>query len=91
LLANSDDFLFDNQLLVQAVAQGLSIGEVSCPTKYFAQASSIGFSRSCRYGLGVLATSCLFRLWKWRLARPAIFDRQPARCLNPVQSTRRSG
>lgn len=52
--ANSDDFVFDNQLLVQALAAGFRIGEISCPTRYFAEASSIGFARSVRYGFGVL-------------------------------------
>ena len=51
---NSDDFVFDNEMLVQAVAFGFRIGEISCPTKYFAEASSINFRRSVRYGLGVL-------------------------------------
>lgn len=52
--ANSDDFIFDNQLLVQALAAGIPIGEISCPARYEAGSSSIGFSRSVRYGLGVL-------------------------------------
>jgi len=54
---NSDDFVFDNQILVQALAAGYRIGELSCPTRYFAEASSIGFGRSVRYGFGVLACS----------------------------------
>ena len=74
LLANSNDFVFDNQILAQAVAFGLRIGEISCPTKYFKEASSINFSRSCRYGIGVIATSGLFRLWKWRVVSPQIFS-----------------
>ncbi len=57
LLANSDDFVFDNQMLVQCHHWGFRIGEISCPTKYFPEASSIKFSRSLRYGLGVLAVS----------------------------------
>src|ERR1044072_3311387 len=64
LLGNSDDFVFDNQILTQAVAQGLSIGEISCPTKYFPEASSINFRRSVKYGLGVVGTSLLYRLWR---------------------------
>jgi glycosyltransferase involved in cell wall biosynthesis len=52
---NSDDFVFDNQVLVQALAAGFRIGEISCPTRYFAEASSISFARSVRYGFGVLA------------------------------------
>ncbi|MGE0639526.1 MAG: glycosyltransferase family 2 protein [Thermoanaerobaculia bacterium] len=56
--ANSDDFLFDNQILVQAFAAGFRVGELSCPTRYFPEASSINFRRSVRYGLGVLGASC---------------------------------
>jgi glycosyltransferase involved in cell wall biosynthesis len=56
---NSDDFLFDNQILVQAFAAGFRVGEISCPTHYFSEASSINFRRSVRYGFGVLAVSCL--------------------------------
>ena len=73
LLANSDDFLFDNQVIAQALAFGFRIGEISCPTRYFPGASSITFRRSVRYGFGVLETSVLFRLWKWRLV-PAGFS-----------------
>src|SRR6202795_154651 len=57
LLENSDDFLFDNQVLAQCVMFGFRMGEVSCPTKYFPEASSINFRRSVKYGLGVLLTS----------------------------------
>jgi len=57
LLENSDDFVFDNQMLAQIIHQGFEIGEVSCPTAYFQEASSINFSRSVTYGLGVLETS----------------------------------
>lgn len=64
LLENSDDFVFDNQMLAQCIYFGFRIGEVSCPTKYFAEASSINFRRSVRYGLGVLATSLQFVLQK---------------------------
>jgi glycosyltransferase involved in cell wall biosynthesis len=74
LLANSDDFVFDNQMLVQAKAFGFSIGEVSCPTRYFSDASSINFRRSVKYGLGVVASSVAYRLWKWRLWLPAWLD-----------------
>jgi hypothetical protein len=70
LLANSDDFVFDNQLLVQALAAGIAIGELSCPTRYEPESSSISFSRSVRYGLGVVATSLAYRAWRWGLARP---------------------
>jgi len=74
LLANSDDFVFDNQMLAQATAFDFRIGEISCPTRYFAEASSIDFRRSCRYGLGVVETSLAFRLWRWGLSRPRIFS-----------------
>jgi glycosyltransferase involved in cell wall biosynthesis len=74
LLANSDDFVFDNQMLTQAVAFGFRVGEISCPTKYFAEASSINFRRSVSYGLGVLATSVLYRLWKWGIVRSRLFN-----------------
>jgi glycosyltransferase involved in cell wall biosynthesis len=67
LLENSDDFVFDNQMLAQCVHFGFRIGEVSCPTKYFAEASSINFRRSVKYGLGVLATTLQFTLQKWGL------------------------
>jgi glycosyltransferase involved in cell wall biosynthesis len=79
LAANSDDFLFDNQMLAQVHYFGFRIGEVSCPTRYDTDSSSISFARSCRYGLGVLATSLLFRLAKWGWARPDIFDRSGRR------------
>jgi len=60
LLENSDDFVFDNQMIAQAVMFGFNIGEISCPTKYFAEASSIDFKRSVQYGFGVLATTARF-------------------------------
>ncbi len=77
LRANSDDFIFDNQMLAQAVAFGFSVGELSCPTRYFAEASSINFRRSCVYGMGVLLTSLRFRFWKWGLNRSTIFADSP--------------
>jgi glycosyltransferase involved in cell wall biosynthesis len=64
---NSDDFVFDNQMIAQAHFLGFAIGEVSCPTKYFPEASSINFRRSVIYGFGVLATSLRFRLQKMGL------------------------
>lgn len=72
---NSDDFVFDNQMLAQIAYFGFSMGEVSCPTKYFEDASSINFRRSVRYGLGVVWTSLCYRLSKWGLLKSAIFDR----------------
>ncbi len=71
---NSDDFVFDNELLTQAIYLRYRLGEVSCPTKYFPEASSINFSRSVRYGLGVVATSLKFRLQKMGLGRFRIFN-----------------
>jgi len=87
LLENSDDFVFDNQMLAQCVHFGFHIGEVSCPTKYFAEASSINFRRSVQYGLGVLLTSVQFRLQKIGLARFRIFNRK-GRCLEPGPDSR---
>ena len=78
ILNNSDDFVFDNQMLAQAIFAGLRIGEVSCPTKYFEEASSINFRRSVVYGLGVLWTSLQFRLQKLGLGQFAIFSESPA-------------
>ena len=75
---NSDDFVFDNQMLAQAVLAGARIGEISCPTRYFPEASSINFRRSSIYGLGVLRTSLLLRLARWGWYRSKIF-RFPAR------------
>ncbi|HZP17353.1 MAG TPA: hypothetical protein VFB00_05275, partial [Terriglobales bacterium] len=71
---NSDDFVFDNQMLAQCAYFGFRIGEVSCPTKYFPEASSINFRRSVKYGLGVLATTLQFALQRWGLAHYRIFD-----------------
>jgi glycosyltransferase involved in cell wall biosynthesis len=73
LEANSDDFVFDNQMLAQIIYAGFPIAEVTCPTKYFDEASSINLRRSSIYGLGVLKTSIIFRLQKWGLANSPIF------------------
>jgi len=77
LLANSQDFVYDNQMLVQAHAFGMRIGEISCPTRYFEEASEIGFRRSVVYGLGVLRVSAQYRLWRMGIANPAIFSDAP--------------
>src|SRR6266436_2022947 len=74
LLENSDDFVFDNQMLAQCAYFGFKIGEVSCPTKYFPEASSINFRRSVTYGLGVLGTTLQFALQKWGLGQFRIFN-----------------
>ncbi|HVN49172.1 MAG TPA: glycosyltransferase family 2 protein [Bacteroidota bacterium] len=70
---NSDDFIFDNQFLAQAIYAGFRIGEVSCPTKYFAEASSINFRRSMKYGIGCLTTALFFRLQKWHVVHRRYF------------------
>lgn len=74
LAANSNDFLFDNQMLVQAVAGGFALGELSCPTRYAPESSSISFRRSVVYGFGVLATSAAYRMWRLGLYRGRLFD-----------------
>ena len=81
LLENSDDFVFDNEMLAQIIFQGYKIGEISCPTKYFPEASSINFLRSSKYGIGCLLTSLKFRLQKMHLAKFGIFNEGGARLL----------
>ncbi|MGB0166986.1 MAG: glycosyltransferase family 2 protein [Luteibaculum sp.] len=72
---NSDDFVFDNQMLSQIFYAGYEIAEITCPTKYFEEASSINFSRSVTYGLGVLKTSLMHRLQMWGLANFKIYGK----------------
>jgi glycosyltransferase involved in cell wall biosynthesis len=86
LLENSDDFVFDNQMLAQCVHFGFRIGEVSCPTKYFAEASSINFRRSVTYGLGVLATTLQFAAQRAGVSHFSIFSPKGRR-LEPGPST----
>lgn len=74
ILENSDDFVFDNQMIAQAVMFGFRIGEISCPTKYFEEASSINFKRSVEYGLGVLGTTLGFVAHKLGIMHLARFD-----------------
>jgi glycosyltransferase involved in cell wall biosynthesis len=74
LLENSDDFVFDNEILAQCICFGYRIGELSCPTKYFREASSINFIRSVKYGFGVLSTTLKYRLQKWGLAHFRLFS-----------------
>jgi glycosyltransferase involved in cell wall biosynthesis len=74
LLENSDDFVFDNQMIAQAVMFNFNIGEISCPTKYFKEASSINFKRSVKYGLEVLGTTVSFVAHKMGLVHAAKFD-----------------
>jgi glycosyltransferase involved in cell wall biosynthesis len=79
---NSDDFLFDNEMLAQAIYFNHQIGEISCPTKYFPEASSISFKPSVKYGFGVLWTSLKFRMQKMGLARFRLFDSERTRPLH---------
>ncbi len=74
---NSDNFVFDNQMLAQIFYAGYDIAEITCPTKYFDDASSINYKNSTIYGLGVLKTSFQFRLQKWGLAKNRLFDLKP--------------
>lgn len=71
---NSDDFVFDNEMLGQITYADFQIGEVSCPTKYFEEASSINFSRSVKYGFGVLRVSLSYRLQRWGLGKFRIYE-----------------
>jgi len=71
---NSDDFVFDNEMLAQSVYFGFRIGEISCPTRYFTDASSINFRRSVKYGIGVLVTSAKYLLQKSGLMKVSIFN-----------------
>lgn len=73
---NSDDFVFDNQMLAQILYKGFPIGEVSCPTKYFKEASSINLRRSITYGWGVLGVAIAYRLQKMHLAHFKIFKQK---------------
>ena len=72
---NSDDFVFDNEMLSQIIYAGFHIAEVTCPTKYFEEASSINFSRSVRYGLGVLRVSCNHLLQRMGLVRLRMYEK----------------
>ena len=75
--ANSDDFVFDNEVLAETAWLGFPIGEVSCPTRYMPDASSISFRRSVRYGFGCLATALVFRLARLGLVRSRRFPAAP--------------
>lgn len=79
LAACSDDFVFDNQMIAQTIAAGFRYGEISCPTKYFPEASSINFRRSCVYGLGVIKTAVTYRLWRWGVAKSRLFSGDAAK------------
>lgn len=73
---NSDDFVFDNQMIAQIFYAGFEIAEITCPTRYFREASSIKLNRSIKYGLGVMGTSIQYRLQKWGLANYRIFSQE---------------
>jgi glycosyltransferase involved in cell wall biosynthesis len=83
---NSDDFVFDNEMLAQAFYFGFNTGELSCPTRYEPESSSISLKRSIKYGFGVLRTTAQYRLQKWGFARYAIFDKSGRR-LNTNEHT----
>ena len=72
-LENSDDFIFDNEMLSQILYKGFNVGEISCTTRYFAEASSINFARSVKYGLGCVWGSIQYRLSKWGLINFRLF------------------
>jgi glycosyltransferase involved in cell wall biosynthesis len=84
LADNSDDFVFDNQMLAQILWHGFTIAEISCPTNYFPEASSINLRRSVSYGLGCIQTALLFRLARIGLLRPRLF--QPVGTTAPARS-----
>jgi len=71
--SNDDDFVFDNEMLSQIIYNGFDIGEVTCPTKYFEEASSINLKRSIQYGLGVLRVSLVHRLCKWGIGKSKLY------------------
>ena len=91
LLANSQDFVFDNQMLVQAHAFDMRIGEVSCPTRYFDDASEIDFGRSVVYGVGVIVVSLQYALWRIGIAAPRIFSDAPKWRLPAADTTAAAG
>jgi glycosyltransferase involved in cell wall biosynthesis len=74
LIGNSDDFVFDNQMLAQILYKGFTVAEITCPTKYFPEASSINFARSVRYGFGCISTAIQFRLAKMGIIRSPLFN-----------------
>ncbi len=86
LLENSDDFVFDNQMIAQAVMFGFQIGEISCPTRYFAEASSINFRRSVKYGLGVLSTTAAYVAHRMGWIHAPIFKKSGRKVCMPYYS-----
>jgi glycosyltransferase involved in cell wall biosynthesis len=91
LLENSDDFIFDNQMIAQAAMFGFRIGEISCPTKYFKEASSINFRRSVKYGLGVLATTVGFVAHKLGIMHAPRYGARGRKISNPYYSQAAQG
>ena len=85
--ANSDDFVFDNQMLTQIFYLGYEVGEISCPAKYFEEASSINFRRSMKYGLGVIGTSIRYRLNKWKMLRSKIYHKPEEKRIQIIEAT----
>ncbi|MCE9612776.1 MAG: glycosyltransferase family 2 protein [Lentisphaerae bacterium] len=85
LAGNSDDFVFDNEMLAQVIWAGYTVAEVSCPTRYFAEASSINFRRSVRYGFGCLRVALLFLLCDLGVVRHALFPRDQRRRQAPAE------
>ncbi len=84
LQANSDDFIFDNQMLTQIFYYGYEIGEISCPAKYFKEASSINFTRSMQYGIGVVFNSVIYRLNKWKFLKSRLYHKPPEKKIEIV-------
>jgi len=80
---NSDDFVFDNEMIAQAQHFGFRTGEISCPCKYEPESSSISFRRSCKYGIGVLGVTVTYRLTKWGLLKPRIYAADGRRLPEP--------
>ena len=85
--ANSDDFIFDNQMITQIFYFGYEIGEISCPAKYFEEASSINFSRSMKYGFGVIGNSIKYRLNKWKILRSKIYYKPKEKKIKVIERT----
>jgi len=88
--ANSDDFVFDNQMLAQIFYLGYEVGEISCPAKYFEEASSINFRRSMKYGLGVIGTAIGYRLNKWKLLTSKIYHKPEEKKIQIIENETRS-
>jgi len=88
---NSDDFVFDNQMLAQTLWFGFDIGELTCPTRYFTEASSINFRRSVKYGFGVLGTAIQYRLARMGLSHPRRLSSDGRRLALPARAQASTG